>query len=479
LRLITKNIFLNTFTCPTLGWEVAHSESGSEELSLFDRFQMEEGIQVHERARKLFPQGILISGNNESAAALTEKYLQNNDVSVIFEATFIVDGFITKADILIREASGWKIIEVKSGTKDNIDYIEDLAYTTMIAGKAGLMISSCSLMLISKEYRLGMSDEKLFEEVECKREVYEIIEEFSALSAGAVALLKSKFRFKPKFELVCKGCDCFNKCWGEIENHIFDLPRLSHTKFCQLRDMDIVSIEDIPSDFELAKTQIPVWEAVTKGSPVIDEKGLKEALSQIEYPAYYLDFETVTTALPLYENICPYEKIATQYSIHKYSALGEGEEHLEYLADPSKECRRELAESLIRDCGDEGTIFSYSPYEKTVINGLIGLFPDLADELGELVDRLIDLCKILSSYYYHPLFHGSYSIKKVLPVMVPGLSYEGMEVNNGSDAIAVFARMARGEHTVEECEQITKDLLAYCKLDTLAMVKLHEALEKL
>jgi hypothetical protein len=299
------------------------------------------------------------------------------------------------------------------------------------------------------------------------------------LSRGVVALLQSDSAPEASLESVCKGCDLFEQCWGVIDNHIFDLPRLSHTKFCQLRDMGVSSIEDIPDDFELTDTQQKVRQAVKTGKPVIDRQGLKQALDSIVYPAYYLDFETVMTAIHLYSDIAPYVQIPTQYSIHKYSALGKNEKHLEYMADPSRDCRRELAENLIRDCGRKGTIFSYSPFEKTVINGLSKLFPDLAGELNELVDRLVDLCKIISSCYYDPEFHGSFSIKKVLPVMVPGLSYEGMDVNNGSDAIAVFANMARGEYSVTECGQIRNDLLAYCKLDTLAMVRLHEKLQGL
>jgi len=137
-----------------------------------------------------------------------------------------------------------------------------------------------------------------------------------------------------------------------------------------------------------------------------------------------------------------------------------------------------LAEKLIIDCGSEGSVFMYSSFEKTVINGLVILFPDLESSLKQLIKRLVDLKKIISENYYHPDFHGSYSIKDVLPVMVPGLSYDDMEVNNGSDAMAVFAKMARGEYSEVKCDQIKKDLLAYCKLDTLAMVKLQEELHR-
>ena len=107
----------------------------------------------------------------------------------------------------------------------------------------------------------------------------------------------------------------------------------------------------------------------------------------------------------------------------------------------------------------------------------ISLFPDLKKELEGLVKRLVDLCAILQKNYYHPNFHGSYSIKNVLPVMVPGLSYETMEIGNGSDAVAQFAYLATGKYSPEEEKKVRKDLLDYCKLDTLAMVRVWERLE--
>jgi hypothetical protein len=131
---------------------------------------------------------------------------------------------------------------------------------------------------------------------------------------------------------------------------------------------------------------------------------------------------------------------------------------------------------LISHCGNKGTIFTYTSFEKTIINGLADQFPDLAGGLQNLVNRLVDLCQILKTYYYHPDFHGSYSIKNVLPVMVPKLSYTNMEIGNGSEAVAQFAYMAQGKYDSEQEKQIKRHLLEYCKLDTLAMVKVYERL---
>ncbi len=475
-KYISKEVFLNAMTCPRLGWVRRHHPL-TDTLSLHDQFLIDEGVEIGRRARKLYPDGILVKGNNNTAVETTAKLIRDSKCSVIFESTFVSGDFIARADILLRKNNGWKIIEVKSATNLNHDLIEDIAYTTMVVKKAGLNVVDCSLMLVTKDYIIGMSNKKLFKTVDCKNEVFEVVGEFEKLNSGVLSLLKSNNMPESSFELVCKGCSLFEQCWRNIADHIFDLPRLSHTKFCQLKEMDVFSIEDIPEDFKLTDNQKIVREAVLTGQPVLNKQGLKQTLGKLVYPAYYLDFETVQTAIPLYENIAPYTQIPTQYSIHICNEAGKVIDHREFLADPNRDCRRELAENLIKDCGKEGSIFSYSHFEKTIINGLIEAFPCFEKKLKQLIERLVDLKEIIARNYYHPDFHGSYSIKNVLPVMVPDmLSYENMEVNNGSDAIAVFARMARGEYSEEEMGQIRNSLLEYCKLDTMAMVKLHERL---
>jgi len=137
-----------------------------------------------------------------------------------------------------------------------------------------------------------------------------------------------------------------------------------------------------------------------------------------------------------------------------------------------------LAERLIGNCGSEGSIVVYTSFEKTIINGLAELFPDLGVELGKLVGRLVDLYQIIRENYYHPEFHGSYSIKKVLPTLVK-LNYDDLEIGNGLDASAEFAYMAMGKYDSEEENRIREELLRYCELDTEAMVRLHEKMERI
>ncbi len=477
---ITKNLFLSTLQCRTYGWLQLHNPT-QEQLSPAEQLRIEEGLEIHQRARNLFPDGVMVSGSNETCVHKTRALLSNPGVSTILEATFQNGPFITKADILIRDNSSWKIIEIKSNLNESPELIDDLAYTTFVALQSGLEISSCSLLLVSKDYRLGMSDENLFKELDQTAEVIGRASEFIECSDEIAQVLSSEEKPAPDLRWECKNCDIFPECCGEgIDNHIFELPRISHTKFCQLRDMGILTIGEILEDFELTDSQSRVRQAVLSGEPVVDSVGLRNALDSIVHPAYYLDFETVQTCIPLYDGIAPYGQIPTQYSIHICRAIGEVVEHKEYLADHSRECRRELAERLIRDCGGEGSIIVYTHFEKTIINGLAGLFPDLSEELKKLVGRLVDLHGILRKNYYHPGFRGSYSIKKVLPVVVPDMGYEGMDVDNGLDASALFAYMARGRYDREKAGRVRESLKEYCSVDTMAMVRVQKKLlEKL
>lgn len=196
----------------------------------------------------------------------------------------------------------------------------------------------------------------------------------------------------------------------------------------------------------------------------------------MSWPAYYLDFETVMTAIPLYPDIAPYTQIPTQYSIHVCSKPGDITNHSEYLADPSKDCRRELARKLLYDLRGKGSIIAYGNFEKVVINSLAELYPDLSEKLQDLTSRMVDLEGIIRKNFYHPDFCGSTSLKSVLPVLAPDLSYDDLEIADGDSAMAAFAYLALSRYQAKEAEVVKRNLLEYCKRDTLAMVKLHQRL---
>ena len=235
-------------------------------------------------------------------------------------------------------------------------------------------------------------------------------------------------------------------------------------------------IEDIPPTFELTPYQATVRDCVVTRKPWV-RKQLKEELDAITWPAFYLDFETVMTAIPLYPSIAPYTQIPTQYSIHKCSDICKVLTHREFLCDPQKDRRKELAQNLIRDLEKTGSIVTYSNFEKVTVNRLAQLYPDLSDSLVPLVDRMVDLWAIIRPNFYHPDFHGSTSAKVTLPILAPEMSYDDLEITEGDSASAVFAYLALGRYkTKAEIQTVKKNLLDYCCRDSMAMVRLHERL---
>ncbi len=478
---VSKKIFLKALVCSTLGWLIRMKmEEVSREPTLGEKFRMEQGMEIGRRARELYPGGFLLDDMDiMSASKKTNSLMNDPNVSTIFEATFLIDGFIAKSDILKRKGDGWHMIEVKSSVNDKEEFIDDMAYTVMVIDRSGFNISNASLLLISKDFRLEMKNENLFVEIDHTDEVLGRVEVFKPVWEQIEEITRKSVKPEPELRFECRKCELFKECLGrDIENHIFDIPRLTQSKFNKLTESSIVYIEDIPDAFPLTENQDRVRKCIQTKRQFVGDR-LKTELESISWPAYYLDFETVMTAIPLYPDIAPYTQIPTQYSIHKCSEPGHVIDHFEYLADSSKDCRKELAEKLIDDLKGEGSIVIYSNFEKVVINSLGRLYPDLFQKLNSLINRTIDLEAIIKKNYCHPDFHGSTSIKNTLPVLVPDMSYNELEITDGDSAMATFAYLALGRYKeAREVESTKRNLLDYCKQDTLAMVRLHQQLVK-
>jgi len=475
-RNVTKEIFLAALDCPVIGWLLRHGEL-QDVSSLGDEFRMEQGMEIGRRARLLFPEGVLVL---EKSPLMAERHtgilLSDPGIGTIFEAFFQYGSFAARADVLVRTDEKWHMLEVKSAANDKKEFIDDMAYTTFVLRGAGLDVVKTSLVIVSKEYRLGMPNEALFTVIDHTDRVMEKAQELQGIREHIDEVTGRGERPEAQVRIECRKCPRFREhLSGGGENHVFDIPRLSRRKFDELRERGIEIIEDIPADFPLTANQERVRSSVSSGEIYIGDN-LGAELDRIIWPALYLDFETFMTAIPVYPDTAPYTQIPFQYSIHRCSDVGVIDEHLEYLAEAGEDGRRELAEGLIRDLEGEGSILIYTPFERRIVRELAELFPDLADRLNLLLYRMVDLEAIIRKNFYHPDFHGSTSIKKTLPALVPELTYEGMAIGEGDSAMAHFAFMAWGRYGPEKMATVRGDLLEYCKLDTLAMVKLHERL---
>jgi Domain of unknown function(DUF2779) len=240
----------------------------------------------------------------------------------------------------------------------------------------------------------------------------------------------------------------------------------------QLAGEGITIIDDIPPAANLSIMQRRVKDNVEWMST-----DLARALQSVEYPVHHLDFETVTLAVPKYSRMKPYQSIPVQWSNHVELESGEIIHH-EFLHNEATEPRRQWAERLLESLGEQGTIVVYSSYEEAMMRQVGEAFPELRRALAAVTKRLWDLYPVIKEHYYHPGFQGSYSIKSVLPVMVPELSYRDLVIQEGAQAAREYYRMVFVEEDWIEQARIRAALLQYCARDTLAMVKLRHALKE-
>ena len=471
---VNKSVFGASRECAAKGWFTKHVRP-SRPLDAGARMRSEQGNLVGARARLLFPDGILIStSTRQDEVAETARLMNDGQVQTLFEPCFKAGDFIARADILTREDDGWHLIEVKSGTQLKTEYIQDVAYTAMVARLTNIRLARVSLMILNKEYLLGDPLDSQFATLDVTAEVETLIPEFRAMMDGLPEILCRDSPPDATISPVCRNCEFFQSdCVGkEIIHPIFDLPRITKQQCGALLRSGWKSILDVSSSRLINQMQKDVLKSVKKGKMVVNGARLRELLGQVEWPVYYLDFESLTVAMPFYPEVRPYEQVLTQYSLHVFAGPGEQQRHSEYLADPARDCREELAEVLLRDLEEKGSVVVYSHFEKTILEALAIRFPGIADRVEAVLARLFDLRQVFGSAIYHPEFRGSESIKYTLPALTD-MTYEDLNLKNGQEAVAAFLELANGGLEHEVFQQLRKDLLDYCARDTLAMVRLH------
>ena len=441
------------------------------------------GHQVGAAAQSLYTDGILIGHDQDlgQAIAQTEQLLARPGPITLFEATFEAEGVLIRADILIRDPDGClRLIEVKAaiGVKDY--YLIDCGIQRWVMEQKGLPIERLELAHINNQFvYAGNGDYRgLFTLVDVLDEAEELEDEVEQLVTDMRKLLSAG---EPDIPMgpQCTApfaCPFYDHCLGpQPEMPVTWLPG-GQSAASRLINAGYNDIRQIPDGFITNSLAERCRQVSLSGEYVLDPAAGEE-LRSLGWPRYYFDFETMAPAVPRFMGTRPYRAQAFQWSCHIELESG-AIEHKEFIADGSEAPMRSCAESLIDALGSDGPVFMYSSYERTVIRGFIDLFPDLAEPLKHVVDRLYDLHPITKRYYYHPDMHGSWSIKAVLPTVAPDLNYDALDiVSSGDMAEPVFLEMIDDKTTPERALELREALLRYCKLDTLAMVRLAHFLE--
>ncbi len=476
---ITKQSFLAALRCPTMGWRVLREEGESMTPALEWRFWV--GNEVGRAARAQLGTGLLLPWQpSEVGVRETHKALADSSVQLMFEPTFSHGPFTARADAIRRTASGLELIEVKSGKAAEEgeavkrDYLDDLAYTAFVAGEAGVTATRFLLMLINRDYRLG-GTAPLMTEIDVTEQILPLVELFRNNAPEIADALLADVEPNPELKFVCRECPYFEKdCVGfGIPDPLFFIPRLQQKRFDGLKQFARISA--IPPSEKLTEIQERVARVIRSGQAEADHAGLAP-LHSLAWPIFYLDFEGVNPALPWFPDAAPYQSMPFQYSLHRIDGPEQLVIHSSYLAAPIGDWRHDLCAQLLDDLGDRGSIVVYSNYEKTALNYLARMLPDQATRIAAVIDRLFDLETMIKNGYCHPGFRGRSSIKNVLPVMVQGPGYADLAIQGGESASAIFALMRVGKYDGTPTSKYRQQLLDYCALDTLAMVKVHEAL---
>lgn len=439
------------------------------------------GRQVGELARGLNPGGELVDARSLEDRAEATQQLIRSGTSVIYEAAFLADELFAQVDILFRVADGWVIREVKSSKSVTDDHLVDVAFQVLVAEKSGLAVSGAHIATIALDAPMveGTPVVELF----AVRDITDKARDLIPKIEGEIATLKSSVELGEAIQIQAgKHCDAdcpFTKhCFAHFtDDDLMFVPGIMKKRFEDLQKRGIRRLIELPNEETLPPTSEHVRQAIASGKVPWVSPGLASELQRIKFPAVFLDFETARPMFPLDPGFKGGDLIVFQWSAHVLSEPGGHLAHFEYIdldtANPHPKCVEELGVIL----AGAGSVIHYSSFERTVLRELDkrGVF-GAKELLNKFEECSVDLQDYFKQQVYHPAFRGKSSIKVVLPIMVPGLSYDDLEVKGGGVAEMSYILARQGVLKGKELAQRRTALLKYCERDTEAMVKLYEVL---
>jgi len=483
-KLLSKSKYLNGLQCHKYLWLLFNDKDKIPQPDASTQHVFDEGHRIGELAKQLFPGGIDLS--NKDFIGNLEKTRESLSIrSPLFEPGFYTDGYFSRLDIFNPVGDGtWDIYEVKGSTSVKDINIHDVSFQRHCAQKAGLEIHKCFIVHINNQYvKNGDIDvQQLFT-------IEDITEQVEAVASGV------EDRSEEMWEIIASStcpdigigphCSAPYDCpvtWCREclpEHNIFNLYR-GGKKCFDMFNSGIFFVKDIPSDIKLSAVQRIQQTCETNEQPYIDKEAIKEFIGLLQYPLYYLDFETFNPAIPIYDGTRPYQKIPFQFSLHIVSNPGTKPEHHGFLGDGTGDPRSAFLAKLKSVIGNHGNIVVYNQsFEKGVLTELGKAFPEHIDWVKETCDRVIDLYAPFRSFsYYHPIQQGSASIKNVLPALT-GKGYNDLDISKGDDASLAFFDTVMGNYTEDEKQKVRQDLEKYCSLDTEGMVWIVEKISEL
>jgi hypothetical protein len=488
MRNLSKSKLLAYRQCPKRLWLEIHQPAlRSDSTATQASFAM--GNQVGEIARQLYDpkgQGALVDAMIEGfATALARSMLLLESGKPIFEAGFAAGGALALADVMLPVRKGgkraWRMVEVKSSTSVKDYHRDDVSIQAYVAQTAGVALAGVALAHIDSTwvYPGGGNYEGLLVEQDLTSEAFGRTEEVKAWIEAAQTTARRRTAPKQLTGQHCADpyeCGFLTHCQSQepkAEYPVQWLPRVQNKALkAHIENEGVRDMQQVP-DALLNEKQLRVKQHTLSGKPFFDAKNAAAVLAPLKAPYYFLDFETIQFAVPIWKGTRPFQQIPFQFSMHHLSRTGKLRAEA-FLGLNGKDPSKPFADALIAASGVRGPIFVYNAaFEKSRIKELADRFPRIKSALLAINERVVDLLPIAEQHYYHPSQQGSWSIKKVLPAIAPDLRYESLDgVQNGGMAMTAYMEAISPNTGVARRAQIRQQLLDYCGLDTLAMVRL-------
>ncbi len=477
---LSKSKFLSGLQCKKRLWLSVHRPDLVKPASKKQEQIFQAGFEFEDIVMKRYPDSVKVDFTDlNKMVSITERLIKDG-ANNIFQAAFYYDNCYVISDLIRRVAENvWQLKEIKSSTSVKDVHIPDLAIQKYVLENNGLNIDDTFVIHINTDGIYPDLDSIVkIENTTLQVSAYSLgnnLQDFQDLISNNVEPLKS-------IGLHCDDpyeCEFKDYCWKEVDKYsVFFIPHLKGQKKEKLYDSGVQRIQDVSPDYPLSENQRDYIDRILNEKIEIDVDGIKDKLSELQYPLYFFDFETTSIPIPIWNNVRPYQRIPFQWSCHVMDSNGDIK-HFEYLHPKNSDPRRKLTEEMIKCIENEGSVIVYNAtFERVELKKLADLFPDLSNKILSIENRIWDQLDIFKQHYKDYRFGNSNSIKVVLPVISPDLSYDDLELSSGGEADIYWFEMLNEEDEMKK-EEIKNHLLKYCELDTKAMVIIHEHLKSL
>lgn len=481
-HLLSKSTYMMGQQCPKRLWLYKNRSDLATLITSSQEMVFEKGTNVGLLARELFPGGKDASPIDHfhypESVQLTYKLISDGE-TIIYEAVFQHERVMAALDILVKKEDKWYAYEVKSSTAVKQQHLIDAAIQYYIITNAGLEIEDFFIVYINSKYtrKSALDLQKLFKMLSVKKEVLAHQKEIPEKIDDCKKILQLTAEPVKDIGSHCSDpyeCEYMDHCWNHIpEVSIFNLSNLKSMRKFELYEKGILEFHQLPVGYSLTSAQQLQVRGHLENYTHIEVDNIRKWLAQLKFPLVYMDFETFMPAVPLYHSSRPYQQILFQFSVHLQEKDNEDLQHYAYLGEPENDPREEFIKQLIVATSGNGSIVVYNKaFEYTRLKELQQDFLEYSGEIDKILKRIIDLMEpFQKKWYYCPGMNGSYSIKSVLPTLIPSMSYDALKIGEGSIAMAAFEGLLK-IHDEFEKQKIRNALLEYCKMDTLGMVSI-------